>query len=222
MRVSRSAAVWMALLIVTASTAVARAQTAAPESRFYGEFTAAATLGHKSDSAVGGEVGMHINDWLDGFLEGGHMGNVATQDRDDRAATIASFIGGSSTVIQKANFLDIGAKYRGPAFARLWRPYVGFGVGFARVETISSFQVAGADVTSQLESVYGVVLGLDLSGKISKAFIVVPVGVQGTYGKWLVIDGSYRYGRIAARPSDITQDVGISTQRVQVGVGIRF
>lgn len=228
MTVMRLAAACLALITVTASAARAQAP-AGDEPRFYGVFTVAATLGHKSDSSVGGEVGWHFSpdlfltgDGLAIFVEGGRMGNVATTSLDATAATIANFIGGSASAVQKAKFFDVGVKYRGPAFAGMWRPYAGLGVGVASVDTLVNFVVGGVDVTSVLESNYGIVLGNDLSGSISKPFIVVPIGVQGTFSKRLVVDGSYRYGRIPARTSEIENDVPINTQRVQVGVGIRF
>jgi opacity protein-like surface antigen len=104
----------------------------------------------------------------------------------------------------------------------MWMPYVGFGVGIARVQTISTFILNGTDITDQLENTYGISLGQDLTDSTTKAFIVVPVGVQAHFLKRLVVDGSYRYGRIAARTSEIPEDIAINTQRVQVGIGVRF
>ena len=95
MRVTRFALVWMAIL--TGGVTAAQAQTpSGEEARYYGQFAVAATLGHKSDSSVGGEFGAGLIDhlWMTGdrievFLEGGRMGNVATTDLDARAETIA-------------------------------------------------------------------------------------------------------------------------------------
>jgi len=234
MTVTRLAAACLALLTVSATAARAQAPVG-EESRFYGVFTVAATLGHKSDSSVGGELGWHFapdlmmtGDSLALFVEGGRMGNVATVTADDNARNIADFLsrtfGGTSSaaVVQKARFFDIGVKYRGPEFARMWTPYVGLGVGVASVRTISTFILNGVDVTSELENTYQITLGQDLSDSTAKAFIVVPVGVQAHFLKRYVVDGSYRYGRIAARTSEIPEDVPINTQRVQVGIGVRF
>jgi hypothetical protein len=228
MRVTRLAVVWMAMLIGGA-TAVQAQTPPGPDSRFYAEFTAAATLGHKSDSSFGGEFDMRLNQFnvsqlnqLEVFFEAGHMGNVATSDLDRRAEKIANFIGGTSGAVQKATFFDIGVKYRGPVFATRWYPYIGFGLGRAKIKTIANFVVNGTDVTSQLPTFDPPVeLGNDLTDSLSKGLLVVPIGVQATFAKRYVVDGSYRYGRILAS-SAIDGDVGISTQRLQIGVGIRF
>ena len=71
-------------------------------------------------------------------------------------------------------------------------------------------------------SLYGIELGNDLSESLTKTFITVPVGIEYAFLKRFIIDGSYRYGRIAARPTDIDNDVPITAQRVQVGFGVRF
>ena len=103
MRVTRFALLWMAIL--TGGVTAAQAQTPLGEDgRYYAEFAVAATLGHKSDSSVGGEFGAGVLDhlWLTGdrlevFLEGGRMGNVATTALDTRAQIIANFINGSAS-----------------------------------------------------------------------------------------------------------------------------
>ncbi len=65
-------------------------------------------------------------------------------------------------------------------------------------------------------------LGNDLTGSLTKGLIVIPVGAQTDFARRYLVDISYRFGRILARSGAIENDVGISTQRVQVGVGIRF
>ena len=228
MRATRLVLVWMT--ITAAGVTAAQAQTTADEEpRFYGEFVVGPTLGHKSDSTVGGEFGVGLLEhlWLTGdrlevFLEFGRMGNVATSELDARALIIANFIKGSASAVQKAKFFDIGVKYRGPAFAGMWRPYVGLGVGAAKVETLVNFVVGGTDVTAQLPELYGIVLGNDLADSLNKTMVVVAIGAQGNFLKRYFVDGSYRYGSILKRPDDIEQDVSITTQRVQVGIGVRF
>jgi opacity protein-like surface antigen len=228
MPVTRFVLVWTAIL--TGGVAAAQAQTpSGEEGRYYAEFAVAATLGHKSDSSVGGEFGAGLIDhlWLTGdrlevFVEGGRMGNVGTTDLDARAQIIANFINGSASAVQKAKYFDVGVRYRMPVFARMWRPYVGIGVGAASVNTIVNFVVNGTDVTSQLSSVYGIELGNDLTDSLTKTFITVPVGAQGSFMRRYFVDVSYRFGRILARPDDIDRDVAITAQRVQVGVGVRF
>jgi opacity protein-like surface antigen len=228
MRVTRLVLAWMTMMAAGVTAAQAQAPSS-DEGRFYGEFAVGPTLGHKSDSTVGGEFGVglldhlwRIGDRLELFIEGGHMGNVATSELDDRALIIANFIKGSASAVQKVNFGDIGVKYRGPAFAGMWRPYIGIGIGVAKVETLVNFVVNGTDVTSQLPELYGIELGSDLSGSLNKTFVVVPIGVQGNFRKRYFVDVSYRFGTIRPRPDDIEQDQAITTQRILVGIGVRF
>jgi opacity protein-like surface antigen len=222
MRVARLVLLWMALLVVGVSTAEAQTAAAGDEGRYYGGVALGGTVGNGSGFAGGVEFSVHIIDQLEAFLEIGHMGGLTSSDRDARANLIASFIHGSASVVQNATYFDIGAKYRGPVFARMWRPYVGFGVGVAKVETVSTFLVNGTDVTAQLLPLYGVVLGNDLTDSVNKVFITIPIGVQGIFMKRYVIDGSYRYGHILAKSDVIDLDVGVNAQRLQIGFGIRF
>jgi opacity protein-like surface antigen len=222
-RVTRFALVAMVAMLTT-GLGIAQAQpvSSTEDGRFYAALAVAATLGHKSDSAIGVELGAHLSDEIEGFLELGHMGNVATSDLDARASKIASFIGGTASAAQKVTYFDIGLKYRVPVFVGSFRPYIGMGIGTAKVNTEVNFAINGTDVTAQLPTAYGVVLGNDLSGSLTKFYFVLPIGLQGTVMRRILLDVSYRYGHIKGSPDDIVQDVGINAQRVQVAVGIRF
>jgi hypothetical protein len=103
------------VVFLLAGTAAARAQVTAIDQRWYAEFTTAATLGHKSDTSLGVELGMMnvaIPD-LDVFIEAGHMFNVGTTDLEERAQTIATAIGGTvASTAHKVNYFDIGGRYR--------------------------------------------------------------------------------------------------------------
>jgi opacity protein-like surface antigen len=217
MRVSRLALIWIAIWM--SSVAVARAQDAG---RYYAAFAAGVTFGHHASGSFNGEAGARITEPLDVFFEAGHMQNVGTSELAARADVVAAFIKGSAETQQSANFFDIGVRYHGPVFAGMWRPYVGFGIGSAKVETTSTFSVNGSDITSQLPPLYGVVLGSDLSSSLNKALITIPIGVQATFRHYFLIDGSYRYGHIFAKPDDIDGDVGINAQRLQIAFGVRF
>jgi opacity protein-like surface antigen len=204
------------------------ARTTGPD-RGYAELTVAATLGHKSDSSIGGEAGYSLTDALQLFLEGGRMRNVATTDVDARAMIIGNAIGANVSTAQRAAYFDIGAKYRLSEHSRWrpnwlhdrWRPYALLGVGTASVKTTTNFSIGGTDVTSQLDQ-YGVQLGNDLSGTVTKAFLTVGVGTNATLGQRYLLDLSYRYGHIFPRTGEIANDQGINTQRLQAGIGIRF
>jgi opacity protein-like surface antigen len=214
-------------------TGTAHAQTAGTgPDRGYVELTGAATLGHKSSSSIGGEAGYSLTDALQLFLEGGRMANVATTDVDARAMTIGNAITpvpASVSTAQRAAYFDIGVKYRLSEhfkgrpnwLSSRWRPYGLLGVGAASVKTTTNFSIGGTDVTGQLDQ-YGVQLGNDLSGTVTKAFLTVGLGTNATLGQRYLLDFSYRYGRVFPRTSQIADDKGINTQRLQAGIGIRF
>jgi opacity protein-like surface antigen len=218
MRVTRLAV----MMIAIGMTGVNAARAQDEAGRFYATVNGGVTFGNKSGGSFGGEVGGRVIDPIEVFVEFGHMSDVGTSELQSRANLVANFINGTATTQQKANYFDVGVKYRARAFAGTWRPYVGFGIGTAKVETISTFLVNGNDVTSQLPVLYGVVLGNDLSGSLNKTFLTIPIGVQGIVFHRLLVDGSYRYGHLFAKPDEIDGDVGITAQRLQIGVGVRF
>jgi len=209
------------VIVILAGVSRSQAQSAS-EPRWYGEVTAAATLGHKSDTSFGGEVGGRLSDLLDVFIEGGHMGNVGNTDLDARAQVIADFLGGTvGTTAYKMNFFDVGVKYRVMETGR-WHPYVGIGIGFANVKPEVRFAVNGTDVTDQLESL-GVQLGSDLSESHNTFLFVIGAGTTFNFATRYFADLTYRYGRTSEASSDNEVLIqGLNTQRVQIGVGIRF
>jgi len=210
------------VIIMWAGASRSQAQTAS-EPRWYGEVAVAATLGHKSDKAFTGEVGGRLSDTLDVSIEAGHMGNVGNDDLDARAQKIADFLGGNvGSTAYKVNFGDIGLKYRVPMMTGMWHPYVALGIGVARVKPEVTFGVGGTDVTGELAS-RGVQLGTDLSESQSKVLVVLGVGTAINFATRYFADLSYRYGRIGeAKSGDEILIKGLSTQRVQIGLGIRF
>jgi opacity protein-like surface antigen len=237
MRFVRYSTLMAVALACGAGVAGAQTTAAASTDKGYAEFTIAATLGHKSDSSVGGEVGyklMNVNspfiDELYVFAEGGRMGNVATSDMDTRVQTVADFISHTSgtatqgTATQEVNFFDAGLKVRIMQLSRHgWHPYALIGLGAARVKTSSNFFQGGSDVTSQLPKFDPAVsLGADLAGNSTRFLLTIGAGANAKFGKRLIVDVTYRYGRISAKTDLIPDDVAISTQRVQAGVGIRF
>jgi opacity protein-like surface antigen len=208
-------------IFVAAGISSAQAQTAA-EPRWYGEVTAAATLGHKSDSAFGVEGGGRLTKMLDVFAEGGHMGNVGNQDLEERARKVADFIGGTAgSTAYKLNYFDVGVKYRVPYYLK-YHPYVAIGFGVASIKPEVAFSVDGADVTGQLDQ-FGVQLGSDLSESQTRPLFVIGAGAQIDFLKRYFADVTYRYGRTSQGESDGEVVIeGLNTQRVQVGFGIRF
>jgi opacity protein-like surface antigen len=209
--------------VIVTLVGVSRLQAqSASEPRWYAEATAAATLGHKSDSSFGGEAGGRFSDLLDAFIEFGHMGNVGNSDLEARAQKIADFLQGTvATSAYKMNYFDIGLKYRVMETGR-WHPYVGLGLGFAHITPEVRFAVNGTDVTDQLPAL-GVQLGADLSESHNTFLFVIGLGTMVNFGSRYFADLTYRYGHTGeVSDSDETLVKGLNTQRVQAGVGIRF
>ena len=92
-------------------------------------------------------------------------------------------------------------------------------VGGAKVETRSTFTVNGNDVTAQLPVLYGVVLGNDLSSSVNKAFITIPIGVQGTFMGRILVDGQniahVTQDSLRAQIGMVTQDTSLLHRSVR-------
>ncbi len=204
-------------LFTGAGVAGAQTKAADPDGRFSAQFNVAATLGHKSSSAFGGELDYRFNDDWDLFFETGRMANVASSALDDRAQLIANAIGASTSLVQRAVYFDVGGRYRLMARGR-WDPYVMLGFGAANVKTRTNFSINGVDVTNGDL----VVLGTDLAGTLTKPFLMIGGGATMPFKHRYFVDLTYRYGRIFARTGQIENDTGVNTQRVQVGVGFKF
>ena len=206
------------LVIVGVGAPSARAQTAA-DPKMYVEVNFGPTLGHKSDTFVGGEAGYHVTPALDVILEASHMGNVATTDLDDRAAIIANFLGGTASTSFKVTMGAVGLRYNFDLTSPRVRPYVLAGVGIANVKTEVAFAVNGATIDPVSR---GVQLGGDLSGSHNKTILVFGFGVNVPFKTRYFADLGYRYGQILAKTDNFETDKSIPTQRVVLGAGIRF
>ena len=215
---ARIATLW---LVVTLCAGAASAQTpppAGPESPFYGEVDLGATFGHKSDTSAGGEFGVRVAEGFDIMIEGGHMGNVGTSDLDARAAGIANALGGTASTAYKVNYFDAGVRYSFVLISRpKIHPYVTAGFGLAQVKAETVLTVNGTTVGPDQ-----VTFGTDLNGTTRKGFLMIGFGGTMTFGSRYFGDLSYRYGRISPDTTDIPNDTAINTQRLQIGVGVRF
>jgi len=215
----RSARVAAVCLVVLGFGASARAQVMpADDSKLSVEFNFGPTLGHKSDTFVGGEAAWRLTKDLDVFVEASHMGNVATSDLDNRAAIIANFIGGTASTAFKVNMGAVGVKYNFIATPMI-RPYVLAGVGLASVKTEVAVAVNGTVIDPASR---GVQLGGELSGTANKTIVIIGFGVRVPFKSKYFADLGYRYGQILAKTSDVENDTSIPTQRVVLGVGIKF
>jgi opacity protein-like surface antigen len=220
MRYARAAIVCLAGCL---SAAGASAQTQTPPSvdfPGYAEVNFGATLGRKSDKSVGGEVGYRASKDFDIFFEGGHIGNAATGDFEARGQAIANSVGATVSSVEKVNYFDIGVRYRLPITVPRARPYVAFGVGMAQVKNETVFSVGGNAVDPEA---LGILAGSDLTGTHSRPFVMVGLGADVHLTNRFFADVSYRYGRVSAEIADGDEVLAaVKTNRVQVGVGIRF
>jgi opacity protein-like surface antigen len=216
----------LCLEITFCAGAAAYAQPATPsglpaESRVYLEINAGPTLGHKSDTFIGGEAGLQVRPNLDVFVELGRMGNVANSQMDADAATVATFIGGTadSTAI-KATYFDIGVRYRLSMISiPRANPYLLAGVGLAHTTREAAWSVNGTPVDP---ATLGVQLGGDLTGSSNKTLIVAGGGFNVPITDRFYVDIGYRYGGILAKTDDVETDRSLKTQRIVFGAGYRF
>jgi opacity protein-like surface antigen len=187
------------------------------------EFAGGAALGNSSSGTFGFEADYTVTHTFTIFLEVARIGNVAPAFIEDRGNFIASALGGTADVVDKATLGELGVKYNlKPVFAT-YQPYVGFGVGVAKVAKTSTFAIGGSSVDeAQLLSQYGVLLGADLAGSTNKTNVAVIAGVTRAIGERMGVDLSYRYNRLLPKTDVIADDKGINAQRIQVGVFVRF
>jgi len=212
----------MLFAITVASAATLRAQTSTTdETKGYAEFNLGPTFGHKSDLSVGGEGGWEVKRDLDVFFEFGHIGNAASSDLESRANTIANNVGAAANVIAKVNYFDFGVRYRFIVNAPNVRPYVAAGFGGAHVTTQTTFTVNGTTVPPEN---LGISIGPDLSGSQTVPFFMLGGGFTYAFVTRYFADISYRYGRVFEKTDadGNVQLAGFNTNRLQVGVGIKF
>ncbi len=135
----------VAFLGVGVRSAHAQATPGAADSKFYAEFNFGPTLGHKSDRFFGGELGYRLTPELDVFVEVSHMNNVGTTELDDRATTIANYLGGTASTAYKANIFAFGVRYNFTVTSKI-QPVRAGGVGVAHVTTEVEFTVNGTTI----------------------------------------------------------------------------
>jgi len=217
----RSACIAFVLLIgilwVGAARAHAQPPPTAPEPKVSIQVDGGPTLGHKSAGFVSGEVAWRLNPKLDVFVEVGHMTNVGTSALDDHASIIANALGlavGSTAI--KVNHVDAGIRFNITPPSPKVHPYVALGVGFAKAATETTFTANGTVVDP------GIPLGGDLSGSNNKTILIFGGGITFPFAKSYFADFGYRFGGILSKVSDIENDITIKTQRIMLGVGVRF
>jgi hypothetical protein len=145
----------------------------------------------KVGGMLGGELAYQVNDQIEVLGEAVWMQDVVTRRRLDVAATIATFLqtsqasAATSTVAAPALYTGGAVRYMVSKSGSV-RPFVTFGAGMARVAFNPTFTLAGANVTPTL-SVYGVTLGNDLAGHVTKPAFTGGAGVRMVHGPWSVL-----------------------------------
>ncbi len=225
-RFARVASVCVVGLVCASAAAHAQTTqtTTAPGStvsdpRVYVEFHGGPTLGHKSDTFIGGEGGLRLVQGLDVFVEGGHMSNVGTSKLESLASGIAGAVGatvGSTAYI--VDYVTAGVRYH-LNMLPMAHPYVLVGAGLGKVKAETTFAVNGTEVSA---AQLGISLGGDLSGSNNKTMIVGGFGVNVPFMKRFYADLGYRYGAILAKTDLVENDQLIKTQRIVLGVGVKF
>lgn len=199
---------------------VMHAQSPAPApGRGYVEGVAQSAFGHVTSQSFGGELGVTLTPTMQVFIEAGVVRDAATADIGAAAQAIAGSVAQSAGNVsfkmkEPVSFGLAGMRYLVPVSSRA-QPYVMGGAGVARVKNDFSISVGGADVTGNL-SQYGVVLGSDLSGSVTKPMVGVGAGVAWPIWEYVVVDFQYRYGRV------FTEGQAANINRAGVGIGIRF
>jgi len=220
MRVAR--VVSFVLIGIVAFAVRSQAQMAAPvgadSSKFFAAFDVAATFGHQSSGAFGGEVGMGFARTFAVSIEVGQMKNVGTQELDNKAQNIATSVGATASSRYRVNFFDVAARYM-PEMGWKAKTYVMAGFGVAKVFAETDLAVNGTTVPPES---LGVQFGNDLNGSLNKPMFVLGGGAMYPINNMIFVDGSYRYGRIFPDTAEIENDHGINTNRLQIGIGVKF
>jgi opacity protein-like surface antigen len=219
-RIGRAVLVVFAIVLLGSATAFAQPSGASTWSG-YAQFDVAATFGHKSDKALGGEAGYEVRPGIDVFAEGGHIGNAASADLESGANLIANAVGATANAITKVNYFDVGVRYRFTLAS--WptvHPYAAIGIGAAHLTNQTTFSING---TTFSPDALGIQLGADLNGSETKAYLMLGGGAMMTFGERYLVDLSYRWGGVLGATDAITGSGStLSTNRLQFGIGLTF
>lgn len=216
-RIVRVAALVLAAALCGPAAALAQSGPS-DTSPFYAQFDVAATLGHKSSGAVGGEGGYRVKPYLDAFLEAGHIGNAASADLEAGANTIANNVGATASSVSKVTYFDLGVRYHRMVTPTIqW--YGALGLGAAKVSNETTFSVNGTVFPPEALGISG----SDLNGHETKTFLMLGGGATMTFGRRYFGDLSYRFGGVLGASNQVTGNgYTLKTNRIQLGIGMRF
>jgi hypothetical protein len=165
---------------------------------------------------IGGLLTFRVADRVDVIGEAGWVKDAATRRRIEAATAVASYL--QTTQGKPAvGTIEAPAFYGGGGIRVMLasgpvRPYVIGTGGVARLVLKPTFTLSAVDVTPNLAQ-YGVTLGNDLTGEVTKPAFGGGVGVLADRGRWYV-DASFRVLSI--------QTEGQATNVLRAGGGIGF
>ena len=144
----------------------------------------------KVGALAGLTLGVAVSDKLDIVGDGLWSSNAATRRRLDLISNLAGFVqdtqlGPTSGTITAPAFYA-GGGVRVP-FKRSgnWRPYIVVTGGVARVVLRPEIVLSGGDITSRLPQ-FGITLGSDLTGVLTKPAISGGFGVRSARGRYYI------------------------------------
>jgi opacity protein-like surface antigen len=218
------------LLAVAASalllSASASAQTPAPaggaqpgEPSYYVNGLIEAALGDVQSQSFSVEVGVKLQPKVDAFIEVGRIRDTAPASLGENAQIIVQYVaqvqsGLTYQVKQPVTTVQAGIRYGLPKQRGQFLPYLVVGGGMARVTRGVTFSVGRNDITDRLDQ-YGVTLGSDLSGDVTKGMVTVGGGVEWNHFQPFFIGLDYRYGHIFDSPT-------VSVNRAGISIGVKF
>lgn len=204
--------------LVAAGNSAAYAQSAEPSRLSIGAFGGAASV--QNVGGLGGlELGYEASPRVTVFGEAAWAQDAVTRRRLGTAESIAGYL-------RATQGRDAGGTIDAPTWAftagtrillrtaASLRPYIAIQGGAARVTLRPSFTLGGADVTKNLEQ-YGVTLGEDVTGSVTKPAFGGGFGLLTDRGPW-TLDIGLRFLSIQ------TDDQATNLSRVSFGIGRRF
>lgn len=208
-------------VIATLTSTVAAQPPTAQDQAFYLEGFAQSAFGNVTSQAFGVEGGMRLDPRLRVFVEAALARDTSPKSLGAAAQVIAGYLtqvqpsAVGFSVRQPVRVLVGGIRYHLPYGDGDFEPYVLAGFGVASVERDVSFTIGGTDVTNTIGT-YGVALGKDLSGSVTKGMLSLGGGLVWNVSKAVFGEAQYRFGRVFDEPK------ALNLNRVGVGIGVRF
>lgn len=185
----------------------------------FGGVTSGLGIVQNVGAIAGAEGGIHLSGNLDVVAEGGWAADMVTRRIAGLTTPVVNYLTATQgktavgTVKAPGLYGLAGVRWVAPMSGSL-RPYVLGQVGVARIEYQPTFTLGGTNVTSTI-STYGVTLGNDLAGTVTKMAFGGGVGMLYVNGSWYA-DAGYRFLSIGTE----TQRTPFS--RLHIGFGVRF